>query len=234
MLKSIEATMNAVYIPVAVKLPGRLTSPEKIVDELVSMGVSGAVLFNRFAGLDIDIENEKPIMHGGAAGHGGPFSIHYPLLWVSRLSTHKRIDIAASGGVTSAEDVVKYLLAGAAVVQVCTAIYLNGYEIAGKFIAGLKAWMDDKGYPNIASFQAHVSGDAVAGVHDVIRTKSVHFRIDADACTSCDLCRLRCLHDAVSNDDGVYTIVDTECVSCGLCAEICPSGAVHMYPVERS
>lgn len=233
MLGAVEAALGAVSIPVAVKLPGRLTSPEAITAELESMGVKGAVIFNRFAGLDIDIKNEKPVMHGGAAGHGGEFSIHYPLLWVSRLSASTKMNIAASGGVTSAEDIVKYILAGATAVQICTAIYMNGYDVVKDFITGLERWMHDKRYRLISSFKGKLSGDAVLGMHDIDRTKSVTFKIDTESCTSCDLCRQRCPYDAISNDDGYYEIVPQTCVSCGFCEQLCPVDAIHLSAITE-
>jgi len=234
MLKAVEAACGAVSMPIAVKLPARLTSPERIIAELQSIGVRGVVLFNRFAGLDIDIYREMPIMHGGWAGHGGPFSIHHPLFWISRLSPHTTLDIAASGGVTSADDVVKYLLAGADAVQVCTAVYLKGYDIISELLNGLILWMDSKSYSTIDAFRGNVSGDAIADMHSIDRTRKVRFEIDPVACISCDLCRMRCLHDAITAENGMYDIIQQRCVSCGFCAEICPVAAVNMFPIEGS
>ncbi len=225
--RAVEAVLDAVSIPVAVKLPGRLTSIELVVTELEFMGVRGVVMFNRFAGLDIDIENERPIMHGGAAGHGGAFAFHFPMLWVSRISPATGMDVAASGGTTSAADVIKYLLAGAGAVQVCTAIYMNGYEVAGKFIAGLKAWMDLKGYPNVAAFRGKVSGGSVLGSSEIVRGQKIPHHIDVELCISCDICRQRCPHESISNEDGVYKIIPATCVSCGFCVQVCPVGAVR-------
>jgi dihydroorotate dehydrogenase (fumarate) len=227
-LKSVEAVHQSVSIPVAVKLPGRLTSPLKIITELESMGVAGIVMFNRFAGLDIDIDDETPIMHGGSAGHGGAFSLHYPLLWISRASTVTKMDIAASGGVASAEDVIKYLLAGADAVQVCTAAYLRGYKIIGKLLAGLVYWMDAKGHSNIEAFRGKVSGNKIADMHTVDRAKKAIYEIDIGSCSLCDICRRRCLHDAIIVEDGLYSIVRAKCTSCGFCFEICPSNAVKI------
>ena len=83
-------------------------------------------MFNRMTGLEIDVEAEKPVMHGGYAGHGGPWVIQYPLRWISEISPWVKIDVSASGGVSTGEDVVKYLLCGATTVQTVTAIVLSG------------------------------------------------------------------------------------------------------------
>ena len=68
-------------------------------------------------------------MHGGYAGHGGPWAIQYPLRWISEIYPKTKLPIAGSGGVFNPDDAVKYVLAGATVVQVCTAVYLQGYGV---------------------------------------------------------------------------------------------------------
>lgn len=68
-------------------------------------------------------------MHGGYAGHGGRWALQYMLRWVSAIYNELDPVISASGGVGTVEDVVQALLAGATTVQVCSAIYLEGFEI---------------------------------------------------------------------------------------------------------
>ena len=48
---------------------------------------------------DLDLDAEAPIMHGGYAGHGGPWALQYTLRWISAASPRLSIPIAASGGV---------------------------------------------------------------------------------------------------------------------------------------
>lgn len=55
-------------------------------------------------GLEIDINEEKPVMHQGYAGHGGSWTIQYPLRWISEISPQVNMDISGSEGVCAVED----------------------------------------------------------------------------------------------------------------------------------
>jgi len=155
-LTAAQHVREAVSIPVIAKLSPQLTSPLSMVHALKDIGINGVTIFNRITGLDIDIEAEQPIMHRGYAGHGGPWAIMYPLRWISAIAPQVNIDISASGGVSSADDVIKYLLAGATTVQVCTAVYMNGYEIVQELVKGLTQFMERKGYQCIDDFRGKV------------------------------------------------------------------------------
>jgi NADPH-dependent glutamate synthase beta subunit-like oxidoreductase/ferredoxin len=139
-----------------------------MVRELERIGVQGVTMFNRLTGLDIDIESQQPVMHGGYAGHGGPWSIQYALRWISAAAPHTALDISASGGVVKSADVVKYLLAGARTVQTCTAIYMDGYDVLRELNRGLESYMERKGYETIDAFRGLVCG-RIKEMHQVDR-----------------------------------------------------------------
>jgi len=176
LLDAIRIVRKNVRIPIVVKLSPQLTSPIAIVGELERIGVDGVTLFNRMTGIEIDVETEQPIMHKAYAGHGGPWAIQYPLRWISEISRQVKIDISASGGVSSAEDVIKYLLAGATTVQVCTAIVMNGYEIIQELTRGLEAFMEKKGYETLDDFRGKVCSGILDG-KSVDRRQKVKARI---------------------------------------------------------
>jgi dihydroorotate dehydrogenase subfamily 1 len=176
LLDAVSLVRESVRIPIIVKLSPQLTSPIGIVGELERIGVNGVTMFNRMTGIEIDLESEQPIMHKSYAGHGGPWAIQYPLRWISEISPQVKMDISASGGVASAEDVVKYLLAGATTVQTCTAVVMNGYEILGELNAGLVAFMEKKGYERLEDFRGKVCSRILDG-KSVDRRQNVKARI---------------------------------------------------------
>ena len=180
----VTAVKKAVKVPVVAKISPMLTSPMALVKMLADAGVEGVTIFNRMTALDIDTETEKPILHGGYAGHGGPWAILYPLRWITAIRPEVKIDISGSGGVTSGEDVVKYLLAGANAVQVCTAVYLNGFGVITKIIDELKAWMEKKGYSKLDDFRSHVIG-RIVGTNDVDRRHLFRADISRDLVAPC-------------------------------------------------
>lgn len=156
-LDMVRLVRENVSLPIIAKISSQLTSPMQIIKEIESMGANGITLFNRLTGIDIDVEEERPIMHQGYAGYGGLWAIHQSLRWISEISPQVKIDISGSGGVSRAEDVIKYLLAGATTVQTVTAILLNGYGIIEKFVQGLKEYMDRKGYQKTEDFRGKLS-----------------------------------------------------------------------------
>jgi dihydroorotate dehydrogenase (fumarate) len=174
---SVRLVREAVSTPIIAKISPMLTSPIGVVKELENIGADAVTIFNRMTALEIDIEQEIPVMHGGYAGHGGPWAIQYPLRWISEIRPNVKIGIAGSGGVSNWQDVVKYVLAGANVVQVCTAVIINGYEIVEDLLNGLEGYMDRKGYETVDDFRGKVS-TRILGTRDIDRRRKAIAHID--------------------------------------------------------
>jgi len=226
--KIAETVREAVDIPVAVKLSGQLTEPLSLAKELENIGVDGLVLFNRFTGIDFDIELEEPIMHKSFAGWGGEFSIFYPIGWMVRFyRAGLKCYLCGSGGVASGEDVVKYILAGAHAVQVCTAVVLRGYGVVKELLRGVKAFMERKGYESLEEFRGK-GAEKVLGFDEVDRHKRVHAFIKRDVCTGCGLCGRICIYEAVRQEGDKFAVDADRCAGCGLCWELCPVGAIEL------
>lgn len=150
----LTSVLRKINLPVAVKIGPYFTSLPHMALELTGAGASALVLFNRFYQLDIDIENMKltPGYH-----FSSPDEIHVPLRWLAILSAHIGCDLAATTGVHDGAAVIKQLLAGARVVQVCSTLYLNGLERVGSMIGELSSWMGRHGYGTIEDFRGMMS-----------------------------------------------------------------------------
>ena len=185
---TVESVRNAVSVPIVAKLSPMLTSPMGVAKRLEEVGANGVTIFNRMTGLEVDIEDEVPVMHRGYAGHGGPWAIQYPLRWISQIRPELEIDIAGSGGVTQWPDVVKYLLVGANAVQTCSAVALEGYEVIRGFVDGLEAYMERKGYERLEDFRGKANS-AILGTHEVDRrrrvTAAISTRVEAPCNAAC-------------------------------------------------
>lgn len=149
---------QTVTIPVIMKLGDNLTNPVALIDQLYANGAAAVVLFNRFYQPDINIENMEQVS-------GEVFStsadLATPLRWIGIASSVvNKIDYAASGGVANPEAVVKAILAGASAVEVCSAIYQNTNAFIGESTRFLSAWMERKGFKNIAQFKGKQIGRA--------------------------------------------------------------------------
>ena len=164
---------QTVTIPVIMKLGDNLTNPVALIDQLYANGAAAVVLFNRFYQPDINIENMEQVS-------GEVFStsadLATPLRWIGIASSVvNKIDYAASGGVANPEAVVKVILAGASAVEVCSAIYQNTNAFIGESTRFLSAWMERKGFNNIAQFKGKLNIKDVQGINTIERTQFLKY-----------------------------------------------------------
>lgn len=164
---------QTVTIPVIMKLGDNLTNPVALIDQLYANGAAAVVLFNRFYQPDINIENMEQVS-------GEVFStsadLATPLRWIGIASSVvNKIDYAASGGVANPEAVVKVILAGASAVEVCSAIYQNTNAFIGESTRFLSAWMERKGFNNIAQFKGKLNIKDVQGINTFERTQFLKY-----------------------------------------------------------
>ena len=227
---------SLVGIPVVAKMPSQLTNPYSTALELEAAGADAVVMFNRLSGLDIDVETCRPVMHGGFAGHGGPHSIYYRLRWIAQVYPELRIPVCGTGGVTSGNDVAKYLLAGATCVQLATAAITEGYGAFGRIAREFGEWLERGGHESAESVRG-LAARRVVGLGQVVRRQTVRAAIDRVRCTGCGLCLRVCIYDAIvlsrAGPEAVYR-VDGGCRGCGLCAQLCPAGAIDLEPADGS
>jgi dihydroorotate dehydrogenase (fumarate) len=134
----VESVKSVVSIPVAVKLSPHFSSVMEMALRLEAAGADGLVLFNRYPYPDIDLNTLSVVRHvslSTAADAG------LPRLWIALLFGKIRASLAATTGVETSDDVVKFILAGADVVMTTSALWRNGPEFATVLIDGLAAWL---------------------------------------------------------------------------------------------
>ncbi len=150
----INAMKNSISIPVSIKVGTYFTDMAKQMQQFSWMGIQGVTMFNKNVQVDIDTETESL---KNASWLSNPDEIHNTLRWVAILSKKMRCDISASTGVYSADDVVKFLLAGANSVQVVSCLYKNGIGSLRQMNDGLQQWMQKKGYESIDQFRGKLA-----------------------------------------------------------------------------
>ena len=117
-------------------------------------GADALVLFNRFYQPDFDI-NEliiKTDLHFSESNE-----IRLPLLWTALLYGKVNLSLAATTGVQSAIEVIKYILAGADVVMTASSLYKNGIPYLRTMNKELQDWMYMMGFDDINSFKGSMS-----------------------------------------------------------------------------
>ncbi len=227
--KALDATRD-VKIPRIVKLSPQTSNPMIEADEVEKSGGNGVVVFNRFTGLDIDLDTERPILHGGYAGHGGAWAIHYVLRWISAMYPYLHIPISASGGVTDGKDAIKCIFAGATSVQICTVVILKGYEVIEKINREIVEFLQEKGYTSLDDIRGKIVGK-ILSYREVDRRKLYVAYINQEKCNQCETCYKVCYSSAVERHNDRKFYINENCIGCGLCVEVCPRKAIELVRV---
>jgi len=137
-LEILEAVKETVKIPIAVKIAPYFSAPGHMALELDKAGADGLVLFNRFYEPDIDIS--KLALTSDLA-LSNAYEIRLPLLWIGVLAGKVKASLAATSGVESGIEVVKYLLAGADVVMTTSALLRHGIGHMKVLLDDLESWL---------------------------------------------------------------------------------------------
>lgn len=140
-LDILQSVKDVVGVPVAMKLSPYFSSFGHMAVELDRAGVDGLVMFNRFLQPDIDIEALE-VVPGMVLS--SPFEARLPRTWIAALRGRVNASLAATTGVESADDVVKYVLAGADVVMTTSALVRHGAQYSQTLVDGLTTWLKRK------------------------------------------------------------------------------------------
>ncbi|HZC70766.1 MAG TPA: dihydroorotate dehydrogenase-like protein [Jatrophihabitans sp.] len=149
-LDILSRVKDAVSVPVAVKLSPHFSSTGEIALRLDQAGADGLVLFNRFLQPDIDIDT---LAVTATLELSSPVEARLPRTWIALLRGRVDAALAATTGVETAADVIKYLLAGADVVMTASALLRHGPAHVTALLDGLSAWMARKGYDRPEQFR---------------------------------------------------------------------------------
>jgi NAD-dependent dihydropyrimidine dehydrogenase PreA subunit len=166
-----------------------------------------------------DIETGKPLIYG-QAGVGGPWIKPLTLRWINevRKAYKGKIFIAGTNGAYDWRDVVMFIMSGAHIVEMCSAVMVYGYEWLGKQVEGLEKFMDEKGYKTIDQMLG-IASDAAMAYADMPREKA---KVDPETCSNCGRCLKACFYGAMQ-PGGEHTWVQQDnCIGCGGCYSVCP------------
>lgn len=152
--ETVRKVLEVVSIPVTIKISHYFSNLANIIKTLSETGIAGITLFNRFYAPDINIKNEQ-IISADVLSHPNDFLLS--LRWTGIMSSKVSCPLAATTGIYSAETAIKFLLAGAGAVQIASVLYNGGINIITDFNDQISAWMDEKGYQEIADFKGKLA-----------------------------------------------------------------------------
>ena len=147
-----------VNIPFAVKLSPSFSSIINMARKLDRLGAGALVLFNRFYQPDFDLESLEVVRQLELSQ---PSELVPRLSWVAILFGHIKADMAITGGVHSAHDVLKTMMAGARAAMMTSALLQNGIGHIATVLGELSSWMEEHEYASIRQMQGSMSRRSV-------------------------------------------------------------------------
>lgn len=153
-LEMVREVKKLVDIPVAVKLSPFYSSLAHFAKQLDEAGADGLVLFNRFYQPDIDIETlevERTLELSSSS------ELLLRLRWLANLSEKIRASLAATGGVHTAQDAIKAVMAGAHAVQMVSVLLKKGPKYIGTIRDEIIAWAEQHEYESLKQMQGSMS-----------------------------------------------------------------------------
>lgn len=158
-LDLVRAVVDAVEVPVAVKLSPYFSSFANFAARVVEAGADGLVLFNRFYQPDLDLETLDVT---AKLELSRPGELRLPLRWIAILRPQLTgTSLALTSGVAAGTDVVKGLLAGADVVMSTSEILRQGPARAKALLTEVAVWMDEHDYESVDQLRGSVAQHAV-------------------------------------------------------------------------
>ena len=154
----VKEVKRGLSIPVAVKLSPFFTSLPSFAKRLDKAGANALVLFNRFYQPDFDLEELDviPTLHLSRSNE-----LRMRLHWVALLYGKIDADMAVTGGVHTAEDVLKSMMAGARVAMTTSALLQNGIDYLRFILTEVREWMDKHHYESIKQMQGSMSQKSI-------------------------------------------------------------------------
>ena len=227
-----KTAKEAVHIPVITKM-----APEQsnFLDLLKSAEAGGAdaiaIRDTITPAISFNLKTGKPIVTRGKGCSwlpeiGGAAIKYNTLGYVLEAARRVKVPIIGIGGVSSWEDAIEMIMAGATCVGICTATIVKGPTIFKRIAKGMEKFLVDNGYETLDD----IRGLGLRYVEEIWSREvpPALAKVNVDKCTGCGLCESLCLYEAIKIKDGKAEVEKDSCTGCGLCVSICPVGAVEL------
>ncbi|MFV0345393.1 MAG: dihydroorotate dehydrogenase-like protein [Bacteroidales bacterium] len=154
-LDIIRKLKKEVSIPISVKIGNYFTNLVRFSDQLYANGAKGVVMFNRFFEPEIDL---KHLTLTSSTVFSNQAELRKTLRWIAISSAAvPKLDFAASTGIHDGEELIKAILTGAKVGQLCSVIYTDGLEVIPSMLSRLEEFMDKWSFETIEAFRGRLN-----------------------------------------------------------------------------
>lgn len=143
-----------VGIPICLKLSPFFSALPHFVSRAEAAGAAGVSLFNRFFQPDIDLETLTVVDRVQLSTSADTL---LAMRWIAILRGQTPLTLAASGGIHTAHDALKMLLAGADVTHVASSILLQGPTVITRMLEDLEHWLVEREYTSITQLKGSMS-----------------------------------------------------------------------------
>jgi len=230
-----HASLN---IPIIPKLTSAVSDISFIGQAVCDAGADGICAINTFPslmGFDLKALTPKDSIGGytTAGGFSGIALKPIALRCVSDLCKSPGLPVMACGGISTGFDAVEFILLGAPVIQVCTQVMLEGFEIVDSMKLQLTEFMNWHKFDKIDDFLG--LGNRMIKQHSELNPKfNVVAKVDADICNGCRSCFTSCMDggfQAIVMENDLAVILAEKCTGCSLCSHVCPTNAIEMIEI---
>jgi dihydroorotate dehydrogenase/Pyruvate/2-oxoacid:ferredoxin oxidoreductase delta subunit len=227
----VQALKAEIDLPVVCKLTPNVTDLVAVALACEEGGADGICVAGAQLCLPpMDIyhpERIYPLLHGASMGSlGGPAARLMGYAMVAQLARRCHVPIIGGGGIETWQHAVEFMMWGATLFTVCTALMWYGWETIGETLTAMQAFMRAEGY---------------AGYEELVGRSLPQFRaaeslepwvgspiVDEAICIGCGTCLKPGHCDAITLVDGIAQVEAEACLGCGICVALCPVGALAM------
>ncbi|MEW6128576.1 MAG: dihydroorotate dehydrogenase-like protein [Acidobacteriota bacterium] len=169
-LDILEMVKPHVKIPVSIKLSPFFSNLANFAKRLDGEGADGLVLFNRFYQPDLNLEALEVFPNIILST---PQAMRLPMRWIAILYGRIHASLAATSGIHTAQDVLKMLMVGANVTQLCSVLFRRGIDHIKIIERDLIEWMAEHEYESVRQLQGSMSQKNCANPSDFERAQYV-------------------------------------------------------------
>lgn len=222
-----KEVVSHVEIPVIVKLSQNTTNISKVAKAVKRAGASGVSAINTVRCiLCVDIETGKPSL-GTYGGYSGIPIRPLGLASVATIAQTVDIPICGIGGIANYRHAIEYIMLGASIVQVGTAIMLEGPAKAKEIADDFSRWCEERNIKDVSE----IKGKALESLlsFDEMKIEPATSTVSSVPCDiDCDACTRACMYEAIVKENGNVQVEKAFCTGCGLCTFVCPANKLKL------
>jgi dihydroorotate dehydrogenase (NAD+) catalytic subunit len=145
----VERVKARVDMPIFVKLTANVASIVEVAKAAVDSGADALTAINTLRAMIVDIETTRPILANKIGGLSGAAIKPVAVRCVYEIYREVDVPIIGGGGISTWQDAVEFMLAGASAVQIGTAVAFEGLEVFQSVTKGIEAYLREKGFESV-------------------------------------------------------------------------------------